>query len=60
MELLAKLSRAIKASGPVHALRNVKVVQLDVTEAEVVARELLLRNFLGPIIKKRFDVSLRH
>ena len=55
MKLLAKLARAIQARyprSPVRTLRLIQVVQLDVTKAEVMTYELLLRYFFGSFNKR--------
>ena len=55
VKLLAKLARAIQARyplSPVSTLRLIQVVQLDVTKAEVMTDELLLRYFFGSFNKR--------
>ena len=52
VELLAELARAVQArDSPVRILCLVQVVELDISEAKVMADELLLSNLFGPSIE---------
>lgn len=50
MQLLLEFAGAVQASHLVELRGRLQVVKLDVAEAEVVARELLRRHFLGPAL----------
>ena len=53
VKLLAELARAVKArDSPVRILCLVQVVELDISEAKVMADELLLSNLFGPVIER--------
>ena len=53
VKLLAELARAVKArDSPIRILCLVQVVELDISEAKVMADELLLSNLFGPVIER--------
>ena len=60
VELLTEFARAIQTrNSPVRILCLVQVVELDISEAKVMANELLLCNLFGPDIErfKRYDID---
>ena len=60
VKLLTELARTVQTrDSPVRILSLVQVVKLDITEAKVMADELLLSNLFGPGIErfKRYDVD---
>lgn len=53
VELLAELARAVQTrDSPVRILCLVQVVELDISEAKVMADELFLSNLFGPVIER--------
>ena len=60
VKLLTELARTVQTrDSPVRILSLVQVVKLDITEAKVMADELLLSNLFGPGIERfeRYDVD---
>ena len=60
VKLLTELARTFQTrDSPVRILSLVQVVKLDITEAKVMAHELLLSNLFGPGIErfKRYDID---
>ena len=60
VELLTELTRAVQArDSTVRSLSLVQVVELDISEAKVMADELLLSNLFGPEMErfKRYEID---